>query len=862
MPDPHPRKHSLVVQLAEDLHDSMKGAGTEEIDTWRALYLAQHYNIMSWVEHEFYTNWSNKSDGSLRSWILDDFSGEEERFTEFLRKADQDTSSGIYVSDGIPKYTSYNDALPVKHIKDEKKMVLPGGNEEVLVVGWEFDPWLPVTKEDISADRSYEGKKWRKHEAKSRSFIAIDHRTRWRYDIVDPVDKSTYQEHITTKELFNILPNVKLGRENRNEDWWTIKFKKQSNTYNGKPIYSSIEGSWTIKWSNLPSERVKVRNRAGEISEVKLPELNGWVLHDSHWTNALNDGKNKTEKENGDRILQLARKRSPKVKPTRWISLEGDSEPTGMSLYDRRKWNGSIKIPGGVTKVVWTVEDTKLMFGNGKSFSEHYTVMRHAYNCWCHIYNNDPEALYNTIIEVYSMCKRYPTIIERFHYCFYYFNPFERYTSMDDDKLGSGTFNGGDKFGTQKLFGERSRSYLFGLIGGAYFSASRSSLRAAIHSKISDLQETGDYDAAAWARCMHVTAYCGEITWEEKDSDGNVFSVGPYKVWGHPMPAGLQGDWEVTRADGLKVSGNIPAPYVGFLGYEEYASEVNPFEVQEYELMRTARVAFGYAWKCEKKPKFPPRPKPEPIDVLPREPDPPWLNAHSVPAYDNVTMGWLDGAYLMTSMITDLKGVDSPFNNHGSTAALDSGTGARQLNQSARAAKASANPSQNLAKSHMDAANGNTMSMESSPAPASDGGGSVPDYNDKVDGIMNDLKNQLGDNNLTDLAGLLAELAKKYPHLQKLIMSALEALMNGSAGMLLSVCKQILSLNIDDPLIAQIKALCNSNVTDFYNTADLPGNVPSTVGNIKKGIEAMAEAQLADNEFLDNISQTDCIIDE
>ena len=93
-------------------------------------------------------------------------------------------------------------------------------------------------------------------------------------------------------------------------------------------------------------------------------------------------------------------------------------------------------------------------------------------------------------------------------------------------------------------------------------------------------------------------------------------------------------------------------------------------------------------------------------------------------------------------------------------------------------------------------------------------------------------------------------------------MSALEALMNGSAGMLLSVCKQILSLNIDDPLIAQIKALCNSNVTDFYNTADLPGNVPSTVGNIKKGIEAMAEAQLADNEFLDNISQTDCIIDE
>ena len=127
---------------------------------------------------------------------------------------------------------------------------------------------------------------------------------------------------------------------------------------------------------------------------------------------------------------------------------------------------------------------------------------------------------------------------------------------------------------------------------------------------------------------------------------------------------------------------------------------------------------------------------------------------------------------------------------------------------------------------------------------------------------MNDLRNKLGDNNLTDLAALLAELARKHPHLQKLIMSALEALANGSAGMLLSVCKQILALNIDDPLIAQIKELCNSNVTDFYSTADIPGNAPSTVGNIKRGLAAMAEAQLADNEFLAELDQIDCIIDE
>ena len=68
-------------------------------------------------------------------------------------------------------------------------------------------------------------------------------------------------------------------------------------------------------------------------------------------------------------------------------------------------------------------------------------------------------------------------------------------------------------------------------------------------------------------------------------------------------------------------------------------------------------------------------------------------------------------------------------------------------------------------------------------------------------------------------------------------------------------------MNIDDPLMVQIKALCNSNVTDFYNTPGVPGEAPSSAGNIKRGLAVMAEAQLAANEFILTDEDTgECII--
>ena len=901
----HPFKHTLVVELAEKIHDAMEGGGTKETQLWRQLWIAQKENLMPWVEDEFYTNYGDGE--NMREWILDDFSGDEEHFTEFMRKASSSKSWNLFDYAGIEKSISYDDAMPVKHTDEKLTFTVPGGETEILIIDWSFKPYIPVTDADIQVDRSLEGKKfWTedtylpaiKRNARSawETQVLKTKGTQWRTKSFDHSRQKYVTIGLSTAGVYKYLPNVKRGRSEIGEGWFNLKFKKlETRHWEYESVYSSVDGNWVIIWVNIPAVKFKVKNRDGTLSNASVPELKGWMLA----TGTIQSMSFLNGKDEPEGVIQgmynninSSRIKNTKIRALQqgsnvgvdlvWRMMDGtlSSGPEALSEYDNRLINGNITIPGEVSKRKWTIQDARLNAGDGNSYQEHVLAFLYAKQAWGLLYMNRPVDLSSLLDRIYARCQAYPRIVERFMYCFYYFNPLMRYASINSEASTSEgrlfdenasafatDFSIGDynkvgsllKLNTKKNWEDHLfRFDILAARGNYAWAGARVPLQEAIYIAMKKrIDNDVEIDTQAYLSCMRKAWYAGTVSWEEEGSDGKKYTIGPVKVWGHP--SGVVGDWTGER-DGIKYSGTAP-DNDGFRNREGIKYDQNPFLVQQYKLAPDCRPAFLAAWRCKIVPKGPPMPAPDPIDIQPMEPGPQFMNGVGVPAYDNDTMSWLDGAYLFTSMVTDLAGVSSPFNNHGSMANLNANaSGVKQLNEPVRNAKTSSNPTNNMAKSHLNASSGNTLSMESASAPASPGGGPIPDFNNKGDQMLSSLTDTLGKNNLTDLAALLLELGKKHPHLQKLIMSAIEAMMNGQFGLLLSVCKQILALGIDDPLIAQIKALCNSNITDFYNTPESPGMAPSTVGNIKKGIEAMAEAQLADNEHLDNSNQEECII--
>lgn len=871
----HPTKHSLVVEICEKLRTAIKGTGTTELDVWRQLELMNRYALTDYVKEEFKKN--HGSEG-LWQWLYDDFSGTEWQWTKFMFEA-LDSTADSHELDGIPKDKSYYNALPIKHEPEVQSSMLPSGNTEYLTVNWALSSFMKRVPDPNQTIHNYDPP------------LPPLTTAAYRYNTYSPRDKKNITKTIDRGDAYMMCRFIKDGDPSKGDTGdKVIRLVKrdtgsQKGGFNGNSVYASIDMKWNIIWATVPGIKFKIQNSAGNVSNITYPPLKGWMLINGE-SDIFEAAENEKSKDpdtgkwtvksyggfqslwnliNEDRIRgrQLAPGfgglRRVKV-PLRWKMLEGDiNGPSGIPVV-RSIATGNFDWPGTITKRQWTNIDTRKAVEGGNSSREHLLAYEAAQTCWNYIFNNNPKKLLKIITGLYSLCYKYPQIIERFHLCYYYYNPLTRFVG-DENQVGkfwidfSRGNTGLDRDIIHKLGGFDRKSVRHSSSDLKEDKPLRHSLREALELGSLAHQGSENYDSSAWAACEKIATYCGEITWEEIISNGDKITVGPIKVWGHPTHQ--SGAWEITKGDkNLKIvnSANTMGP-AGPHG------DINPFEVEEYKLDRDARVAFGFGWKCEKKPKEIPLPVAEPPDIQPQEPPPEFQQGNSVPAYDNVTMNWLDGAYLVTSMVTDLKGVSSPFKNHGSMGAHDTGSGVNELNESSRNAKASANPSQNLAKSHINAASGNTLSMNSAQAPASMGGGSIPDYNDKVDGIMNDLKSTLGDNNLTKLAGLLADLAKRFPHLQDLIMSALEAMLRGQFGLLLSVCKQILAMNIDDPLMVQIKALCNSNVTDFYNTPGVPGEAPSSAGNIKRGLAVMAEAQLAANEFILTDEDTgECII--
>ena len=608
--------------------------------------------------------------------------------------------------------------------------------------------------------------------------------------------------------------------------------------------------------------------------------------------------------------------------PFKWRMLGSHATKPGFVTrkVDPYKADGSVgnfSFPGKVVTWPWTAYDKAQTSAKERGEWEHSMGYRMARNCWKHLYNSNPEKLYKYLISCYSTCPTYPNIIERLMYCYYYFFPLTRYAGDDGTNTYSG-FEGGDydEAGSRLKYLQKSLhdSKLVGKGRGSHhrvthhdFDYWRCSLKQAI--QVGRDRDKNDANKKWWDKCEHVASYAGEITWSETSSYGDTVTLGPKKVWGsHSIRATKktkadagwekEGDiipeamktkfsdgygwidpfwewkWANSQGDNIYTDKDPNSPTYGQTlngtlstgnVYVDTGSESTGLH-GNWDLIAEP-IAFGFGWTCEDKSILA-YPEPEPLDIEPQEPPPAYLNGISVPAYDNIPLDWMGALTLVDSVVNGVKGLGREFANVSSGGDLGQ-SGNSTVNEANQAAKSAADPTSSTTQANQNAAQGNTLTSSSQAAPA-DPGGSVDDYDNKVDGLLSDLQNRLGDNNLSKLAALLAELAKKFPHLQKLIMSALEAMLNGQFGLLLSVCKQILGMNIDDPLIAQIKELCNSNVTDFYGTAPspapgVPGELPSTEGNVRRIIDVLAEAQLADNEVLASGKfepMEACVIDE
>ena len=252
-------------------------------------------------------------------------------------------------------------------------------------------------------------------------------------------------------------------------------------------------------------------------------------------------------------------------------------------------------------------------------------------------------------------------------------------------------------------------------------------------------------------------------------------------------------------------------------------------------------------------------PETEAFEALDAEPMDDYNAEYAVPTLENIVPLDIGGAlYLATSIASDLKGVSSRFSATtapDARAHMEPNMRSQQLNEKLHATGATVDPVTNRANALSNAAQGSSFSGPESVAPVNPSG-IVPDFAKRAGKTLKDLADKYGtDSALYKLGDFLKNLGETYPSLGKTILLALAALLAGDLLALSQLCAKLSALlpllkpPASDELLLQLKTLCEEAKKEVQAILDEAR---------RKRLEAIADAQLAENERILSLNAGDC----